>query len=161
MCRWIAYISHAESCILSDLLIAPANSISRQCCEHYLPKLLPHGEERELNATSDELLKLRNSLLNLDGLGMAWYTNAASNSIRRRKGSRPALYKSQFPPMNDSNFRSICENTDSSCFFAHIRATSGSAVTQVNCRRLKHFSFYSNTHICNRPLCIRTSYFHA
>jgi glutamine amidotransferase len=56
---------------LSDVLITPANSISKQCSEHYLPKLLPHGDEKELDHTSDELLRMRNSLLNMDGLGVA------------------------------------------------------------------------------------------
>ena len=71
MCRWFAYISPTEPCLLSDVLITPANSISKQCSEHYLPKLLPHGDERELDHTSDELLRMRNSLLNMDGLGVA------------------------------------------------------------------------------------------
>lgn len=78
MCRWFAYISPTEPCLLSDVLITPANSISKQCSEHYLPKLLPHGEDKELDHTSDELLRMRNSLLNMDGLGVActyWVSN--------------------------------------------------------------------------------------
>lgn len=71
MCRWFAYISPIEPCLLSDVLITPANSISKQCSEHYLPKLLPHGEDKELDHTSDELLRMRNALLNMDGLGVA------------------------------------------------------------------------------------------
>ena len=71
MCRWFAYISPTEPCLLSDVLITPANSISKQCSEHYLPKLLPHGDEKELDHTSDELLRMRNALLNMDGLGVA------------------------------------------------------------------------------------------
>lgn len=71
MCRWFAYISPTEPCLLSDVLITPVNSISKQCSEHYLPNLLPHGGEKELDHTSDELLRMRNSLLNMDGLGIA------------------------------------------------------------------------------------------
>jgi glutamine amidotransferase len=71
MCRWFAYISPVEPCLLSDVLITPANSISKQCSEHYLPKLLPHDNNRDLDHTSDELLRMRNSLLNMDGLGIA------------------------------------------------------------------------------------------
>lgn len=52
--------------------------------------------------------------------------------MKGTEGSRPALYKSQSPPINDFNFRSLCENTEAHCLFAHIRASSGSAVTQVN-----------------------------
>ena len=70
MCRWFAYISPTEPCLLSDVLITPANSISKQCSEHYLPKLLPHNEDKDLN-DADQLLKMRNSLLNMDGLGIA------------------------------------------------------------------------------------------
>lgn len=47
-------------------------------------------------------------------------------------GQRPALYKSQSPPISDFNFRNLCSNTETYCLFAHIRATSGSVVTQVN-----------------------------
>ncbi|KAF2501317.1 N-terminal nucleophile aminohydrolase [Lophium mytilinum] len=132
MCRWFAYISPEEPCLLSDVLITPANSISKQCSEHYLPQLLPHGEEKELDDAPDKLLRMRNSLLNMDGLGVAWYTDTAADYSSPLSGPRPALYKSQSPPFNDFNFRSLCSNTESKCVFAHIRATSGSVVTQVN-----------------------------
>ncbi|KAL8686815.1 MAG: hypothetical protein Q9218_006847 [Villophora microphyllina] len=132
MCRWFAYISPEEPCLLSDVLIDPANAISKQCSEHYLPQLLPHGEEHELDDSKDALLKMRNSLLNMDGLGVAWYTNAAESYIKNVGGRRPALYKSQSPPISDFNFRNLCSNTETHCLFAHIRATSGSVVTQVN-----------------------------
>ncbi|KAH7128198.1 nucleophile aminohydrolase [Dendryphion nanum] len=132
MCRWFAYISPSEPCLLSDVLITPANSISKQCSEHYLPGLLPHSQEKDLDDSPDALLKLRNSLLNMDGLGIAWYTTAQNSYIKHVQGPRPALYKSQSPPINDFNFRSLCDNTETNCVFAHIRATSGSVVTQVN-----------------------------
>jgi glutamine amidotransferase len=132
MCRWFAYISPAEPCLLSDVLIAPANSVSKQCSEHYLPGLLPHSKEKDLDQSPDALLRMRNSLLNMDGLGIAWYTNAAASYIKSIEGPRPALYKSQHPPINDFNFRSLCDNTETKCVFAHIRASSGSVVTQVN-----------------------------
>ncbi|KAF2472784.1 N-terminal nucleophile aminohydrolase [Lindgomyces ingoldianus] len=132
MCRWFAYISPIEPCLLSDVLITPANSISKQCSEHYLPGLLPHKKEKELDHSSDALLRMRNSLLNMDGLGVAWYTMAATSYIKHINGPRPALYKSQSPPINDFNFRALCENTETHCVFAHIRASSGSVVTQVN-----------------------------
>ncbi|KIW08774.1 hypothetical protein, variant [Verruconis gallopava] len=132
MCRWFAYISPEEPCLLADVLITPANSISKQCSEHYLPGLLPHGKETDLERTKDQLLKMRNSLLNMDGLGICWFTSAASNFVRHVDGPRPALYKSQSPPINDFNFRGLCENTETKCLFAHIRASSGSVVTPVN-----------------------------
>lgn len=42
------------------------------------------------------------------------------------------MYKSQSPPINDFNFKSLCDNTETYCVFAHIRASSGSVVAQVN-----------------------------
>ncbi|KAF3048323.1 hypothetical protein E8E12_011688 [Didymella heteroderae] len=75
---------------------------------------------------------MRNSLLNMDGLGVAWYTEASSSYVKHVTGPRPALYKSQSPPINDFNFKSLCDNTETHCVFAHIRASSGSVVTQVN-----------------------------
>lgn len=77
-------------------------------------------------------MTMRNSLLNMDGMGVAWYTKVAQEYLQDIKGARPALYKSQSPPFNDFNFRSLCSNTQTHCCFAHIRATSGSVVTQVN-----------------------------
>lgn len=75
---------------------------------------------------------MRNSLLNMDGLGIAWYTNAYASYTKSIEGPRPALYKSQSPPINDFNFRSLCDNTETNCVFAHIRASSGTTVTQIN-----------------------------
>lgn len=132
MCRWFAYISPKEPCLLTDVLINPANAISKQCSEHYLPHLLPHGSEHDLDDSTDKLLQMRNSLLNMDGLGVAWYTDAVTSYQKNIEGLRPALYKSQSPPINDFNFRSLCNNTETRCVLAHIRATSGSVVTEVN-----------------------------
>jgi glutamine amidotransferase len=133
MCRWFAYISPEEPCLLSDVLITPSNSIFKQCSEHYLPFLLPHGDEKNLHDSKDLLVRMRNALLNMDGLGIAWYTDASSSYVKSVEGLRPAVYKSQSPPFNDFNFRTLCENTETNCVMAHIRASSGGAVTQVNC----------------------------
>ncbi|KAI0476309.1 N-terminal nucleophile aminohydrolase [Xylariaceae sp. FL0804] len=133
MCRWFAYISPLEPVLLADVLLTPANAITKQVSEHYLPRLLPHGAETDLDDAPDALLRLRNSLLNVDGLGVAWYTPAAS-AYGRGRGPRPAVYKSAQPPTNDANFGSLCANTESLCLLAHIRAASGgTAVTPVNC----------------------------
>jgi glutamine amidotransferase len=99
MCRWFAYISPEEPCLLSDVLITPANALSKQVSEHYLPGLLPHGDDSDLDDSSDNLVRMRNALLNMDGLGVAWYTNAAADYTNQIEGPRPALYKSQSPPI--------------------------------------------------------------
>lgn len=49
-----------------------------------------------------------------------------------KEGLRPAMYKNVQPPMHDPNFRSICANTETRVLLAHIRASSGTAVTAVN-----------------------------
>jgi glutamine amidotransferase len=71
-------------------------------------------------------------LLNASSIQHTGYTNATSSYVKHVTGPRPALYKSQSPPINDFNFKSLCENTETHCVFAHIRASSGSVVTQVN-----------------------------
>jgi hypothetical protein len=81
------------------VLITPANSLFKQVSEHYLPGLLPHGDDRDLDDNTDELRRMRESLLNIDGVGVAWYTNAATSYIKQIDGPRPALYKSQSPPI--------------------------------------------------------------
>lgn len=65
-------------------------------------------------------------------MGIAWYTNAAQNYQSSTVGPRPALYKTQSPPTNDFNFKNLCNNTETYCVLAHIRATSGSVVASVN-----------------------------
>ena len=88
MCRWFAYISPVEPCLLSDVLITPANSISKQCSEHYLPKLLPHDKNKDLDHSSDELLRMRNSLLNMDGLGIACASYLRISDYQLTRNSR-------------------------------------------------------------------------
>ena len=71
MCRWFAYISQTERCLLEDVLIDPAHSISKQVHDHYLPKLSDHEPGEDPEATKKEIA-LRNKLFNADGLGVAW-----------------------------------------------------------------------------------------
>ena len=139
MCRWFAYISPSEPCLLSDVLITPAHSITHQVSEHYLPRLLAHLPN---SITAEHEINARNSLLNADGLGITWYTTSFSDFERgstgqsedglQREGLRPAAYKAIQPPAGDMNFRSICSNTETRCCFAHIRASSSTSVVQVN-----------------------------
>lgn len=128
MCRWFSYISPAEPALLEDVLVTPENAISKQCAQHYIPGLISPSQSTD----PEEYLRTRNSLLNMDGMGIAWYTATSSAYIDDQEGTRPALYKTQSPPTNDFNFRSLCANTESACIFAHIRATSGSPVTPIN-----------------------------
>ncbi|KAK5120840.1 hypothetical protein LTR85_005907 [Meristemomyces frigidus] len=140
MCRWFAYISATEPCLLEDVLVAPKNSLSRQVHDHYLPQLIAHNPEDLHDA--DHQMTARNSLYNIDGLGVAWYTSSNSDFERGNTGEssdgmlkdglRPAVYKTVQPPINDMNFRSICGNTETRACFAHIRAASSTPIVAVN-----------------------------
>ena len=72
MCRWFAYLSNSEPCLLEDVLISPTHSLARQVSEHYLPKLI-HYEPNEDSKATEKEIALRNKLFNADGLGVAWY----------------------------------------------------------------------------------------
>jgi len=138
MCRWFAYISPTEPCLLEDVLITPKHSLAKQVHEHYLPGLLPHDH----TTTDEDDMKARNIIFNVDGLGIGWYTSSNSDFERgntgessdgtKKEGLRPAVYKTVQPPINDMNFRSICANIETRVLFAHIRAASSSAITPVN-----------------------------
>jgi glutamine amidotransferase len=60
---------------------------------------------------------------NGDGFGIGWY------------GERPApgLYREVRPAWSDENLRSLCDQVRSSLFFAHVRASTGTATTRANC----------------------------
>nr|POE86652.1 putative glutamine amidotransferase dug3 [Quercus suber]POE87645.1 putative glutamine amidotransferase dug3 [Quercus suber] len=137
---WFAYISPSEPCLLEDVLVNPKHALTRQVFEHYLPGLIAH-DPTNINA-GDRLVKARNSLFNVDGLGVAWYTSSNADFERgntgesadgtQKQGLRPAMYKTVTPPLQDLNFKSICANTESRVVFAHIRAASGTPIVNVN-----------------------------
>lgn len=130
MCRWFAYVSKDEECLLDDVLIAPSHSLAKQVHEHYLPKLISHDPNE---ITTEHEITARNRLFNVDGFGVAWYTAAAKEFENDGvKAEHPALYKNAQPPLHDTNFRSICANTASKAVFAHIRAATATPVTAVN-----------------------------
>ncbi|KAI5364782.1 putative glutamine amidotransferase type 2 domain, nucleophile aminohydrolase [Septoria linicola] len=155
MCRWFAYISPTEPCLLEDVLISPKHSLVKQTADHYVPKLLPHKHDQ----SSEDDAKARNFVFNFDGLGIAWYTSSntsfelpeatesqedAQKDVTALddqpyvwvadigKGLRPAMYKTIQPPRNDTNFLSICANTETRALFGHIRASSGTAIVTTN-----------------------------
>lgn len=136
MCRWFAYVSISEPCLLDDVLVAPAHALSKQVHEHYLPKLLSHDPSVHAEPTTEAEITTRNRLFNVDGFGMAWYTSTFSDfspsSATAQPKLHPTLYKTIQPPLHDSNFRSICSNTASKVVFAHIRAATATAITPTN-----------------------------
>jgi glutamine amidotransferase len=53
-------------------------------------------------------------------------TSNTQHEFGSAEGTRPQKYRTIQPPMNDSNFRSICANSSTFCVFAHVRkATTG------------------------------------
>src|SRR5918997_527044 len=65
---------------------------------------------------------------NGDGFGIGWYGE--------RK--EPGLYREVRPAWSDENLRSLCEQVRSRVFFAHVRASTGTASTRANCHPFAH-----------------------
>lgn len=59
---------------------------------------------------------------NGDGFGVGWYDD----------GKTPRLYRSTHPAWNDRNLRELAAGISSPLFFAHIRASTGTAIQETN-----------------------------
>lgn len=66
--------------------------------------------------------------VNGDGFGVGWYADE----------SFPGVYRSTEPAWNDRNLRELSGVTRSRRVFAHVRATTGTAVQQTNCHPFRH-----------------------
>jgi glutamine amidotransferase len=66
---------------------------------------------------------------NGDGFGIGWYGE---------NGDGPGVYRSVHPAWNDRNLREIAEHVSSPLFFAHIRASTGTAVQETNTHPFRH-----------------------
>ena len=60
---------------------------------------------------------------NGDGFGLGWYGDLPD----------PGVYREVRPAWSDDNLRNLCRHIRSRLFFAHVRATTGTAVTRPNC----------------------------
>jgi glutamine amidotransferase len=65
---------------------------------------------------------------NGDGFGVGWYG----------EGTTPGVFRSTEPAWNDRNLRELSALASSRRVFAHIRASTGSAVQQTNCHPFRH-----------------------
>jgi predicted glutamine amidotransferase len=65
---------------------------------------------------------------NGDGVGIGWYG----------VGDTPGVFHSIEPAWNDRNLRELAGHVVSPLVFAHIRASSGTAVQQTNCHPFRH-----------------------
>jgi len=86
---------------------------------------------------------------NGDGFGVGWY---AQESI-----DTPALLRDIGPAWNNRNLREIADHVRSPLFFAHIRASTGTAVQQTNCHPFRHgrWMWMHNGAIADFPLMRR------
>lgn len=66
---------------------------------------------------------------NGDGFGVGWY--APDIDV-------PAVFRDTGPAWSNRNLREIADHIRSPLFFAHIRATTGTAVQQTNCHPFRH-----------------------
>ncbi|MEE1752136.1 class II glutamine amidotransferase [Streptomyces sp. SP18CS02] len=66
---------------------------------------------------------------NGDGFGIGWYTEDTDT---------PAILREIGPAWNNRNLREIADHVTSPLFFAHIRASTGTAVQQTNCHPFRH-----------------------
>ena len=65
---------------------------------------------------------------NGDGFGVGWYD----------EGGTPRLYRSTHPAWNDRNLRELAAGISSPLFFAHIRASTGTAIQETNTHPFRH-----------------------
>ena len=65
---------------------------------------------------------------NGDGFGVGWYGD----------GETPWLYRSTHPAWNDRNLRELAAGIRSPLFFAHIRASTGTAIQETNVHPFRH-----------------------
>jgi predicted glutamine amidotransferase len=63
------------------------------------------------------------TITNGDGFGVGWYGDRPT----------PGVYRELRPAWSDENLRAICEQVRSPLFFAHVRASTGTATSRANC----------------------------
>ncbi len=68
------------------------------------------------------------TVTNGDGFGIGWYGER----------DEPGVYRDVRPAWNDENLRSLARQIRSTHFLAHVRATTGAAITRANCHPFRH-----------------------
>jgi glutamine amidotransferase len=90
--------------------------------------------ERYVTAPSHSLvvqsLRALESVANIngDGFGLGWYGDH----------EEPGLYREVRPAWSDENLRHLCRHIESTLFFAHVRASTGTPTTRPNCHPFAH-----------------------
>jgi glutamine amidotransferase len=65
---------------------------------------------------------------NGDGFGIGWYGER----------TEPGLYRDVCPAWSDENLVNLCQQVRARMFFAHVRASTGTATTRANCHPFAH-----------------------
>jgi predicted glutamine amidotransferase len=65
---------------------------------------------------------------NGDGFGLGWYADLPA----------PGVFRDTMPAWNDANLLSLSEQIRSPLFFAHVRASTGTATTRLNCHPFRY-----------------------
>lgn len=112
--------------------------------EIYLEDILFHQD----NSIISQSLSAKESawITNGDGFGVAWYTDRRTSA---------GLFKDVLPAWNDSNLRSLAGHIRTKMFFAHVRATTGTAVNRSNCHPFiwRNWTFMHNGQIGSWSAC--------
>ncbi|MGW0116977.1 class II glutamine amidotransferase [Streptomyces sp. NPDC003327] len=94
--------------------------------------------------------KLGVETTNGDGFGVGWYSDGTGS---------PALFREIGPAWSNRNLRELADHVHSPLFFAHIRASTGTAVQQSNCHPFRrgrwmfmHNGAISGFHLMRRDL---------
>uniref|UniRef100_A0A7S4B882 Glutamine amidotransferase type-2 domain-containing protein n=1 Tax=Chrysotila carterae TaxID=13221 RepID=A0A7S4B882_CHRCT len=122
MCRWLVYCG-TQPILLKDLIFAPQNSLIHQ----------------SFNGGFHPGLSGKNNMgLNADGFGVGWYGCSGA-----------AIFRSVSAAWNNRNLRELCGSVESRCVFAHVRAASGSVISEENCHPFRYgpLLFQHNGHI--------------
>jgi len=122
MCRMLAYLG--DDILLSRLLLEPQHSLEKQA-----------WQPRELRETK----------LNADGFGFAWY-----NTATEKKLPLPALYRHTLPIWNDPNLYHLANTMSQPLWLAMVRsATPGLGVSLENTQPFCHqqWSFMHNGYL--------------
>ncbi|MFE9256987.1 class II glutamine amidotransferase [Streptomyces sp. NPDC006879] len=132
MCRWLAYAG--TPVLLDEILYKPAHSLIDQSLHS----------------------KLGVETTNGDGFGVGWYSQADVSD-----GGSPAVFRDIGPAWNNRNLREIAYHVRSPLFFAHVRASTGTAIQQTNCHPFRHGRWLwmhngsiTDFHRLRRDLCL-------
>jgi len=96
------------------------------------PLLIEDLIYRPAHSLVDQSLRARLGVetTNGDGFGIGWYADTPTHE--------PAIFRSIGPAWSDRNLRELAGSVRTRLCFAHIRASTGTAVQQTNCHPFRH-----------------------